>query len=200
MDFGLPNQTLERTGLSLWVGPWSFGSARVRTPVAQLGRSAISRVMRTFAVLILSCASLFAADTDVRVVTSTTTNVESASVTTTDVFTRAGRTNLVRQTSTKAGEVRVRVHWFYRDGERLATFVVTPDHSAFVPEAGARYSVSLEFGPSKGVRYASISKNDGFILDAFTCTNGIFCPDGISHITQLNAKFEKAIGESTEKR
>src|SRR5947207_1832043 len=56
---------------------------------------------------------------------------------------------------------------------RLGTFVVTPDSSAFVPVAGSRYSVSLEFGPSKEVRYASIGTNDGIILDAFTCTNGI---------------------------
>jgi len=155
--------------------------------------------MRTFAILILSCASIFAADTEVRVVTSITTNVDSKSVTTTDVFTRAGKTNLVRQTSTKAGEVRVRVHWFYRDGARLATFVATPDHSAFVPGTNSHYSVSLEFGPSKDVRYASIVEKDGYILDAFTCTNGIFYPDEISHITELNAKFEKAIGEPREK-
>ena|SRR6266576_7088962 len=38
MKFGLPNQTLERTGLGLRVLPWSFGFAHVRTPVAQLYR------------------------------------------------------------------------------------------------------------------------------------------------------------------
>ena len=37
-----PNNALERTGLSLWVVPWSFGFAQVRTPVAQLDRSAAS--------------------------------------------------------------------------------------------------------------------------------------------------------------
>src|SRR5437773_7729712 len=111
--------------------------------------------MKTFAILILSCASVWAADTSVRVVTSATTNTESATVTTTDVYTRSGQTNLVRQSQTKAGTVGVRVHWFYRDGARLATYVVTPDSAAFVPEAGSRYSVSLEFSPSKDVRYAS---------------------------------------------
>jgi len=49
MSFGLPNQTLERTGLSLWVGPWRFGSARVRTPVAQLDRSLRREVASTTA-------------------------------------------------------------------------------------------------------------------------------------------------------
>lgn len=130
--------------------------------------------MKTLIILILSCGSVFAADTDVRVITSTTTNVESASVTTTEVFTRGGQTNLVRQTMTKAGVVKARVHWFYRDGARLATFVTAPDSSAFVPESGARYSVSLEFSPDKEVTHARVGKNDGFLLDAFTCTDGIF--------------------------
>src|SRR5687767_10460162 len=40
MNLGLPNQALERTGLSLWVLPWSFGLAHISGPVAQLGRSA----------------------------------------------------------------------------------------------------------------------------------------------------------------
>ncbi len=40
MRLELPNQTLERTGLGLRVMPWSFGFARVRTPVAQLSRYA----------------------------------------------------------------------------------------------------------------------------------------------------------------
>ncbi len=33
----MPNQALERTGLSLWVWPWGFWFAHVRTPVAILG-------------------------------------------------------------------------------------------------------------------------------------------------------------------
>src|SRR5438093_7534297 len=98
--------------------------------------------MKTIIFLILSCAQVFAADTGVRVVSSAITNVESASITTTEVFTRDGQTNLVRQTQTKAGAVQGRVHWFYRDGSRLATYVVTPKTAAFVPEAGSRYSVS----------------------------------------------------------
>jgi hypothetical protein len=151
--------------------------------------------MRNFTVLILSCAPVLAADTGIRAVTSVTTNVQSASVTTREVFTRDGQTNLVRETMRKAGAVQVRVHWFYRDGARLATYVATPDTSAFVPESRSRYAVSLEFGPSKEVRHASIGTNDGFMLDAFTCTNGIFYPDEIVRIREANAAFEEAIGK-----
>ena len=141
------------------------------------------------------------------VATSTTTNAESASITTTEVFTRDGQTNLVRQTNTKDGVVCRRVHWFFRDGARLATHVVDRTHDGyagpastlFVPESGSRYSVSLEFSRSNEVRYATIGKNDGYILDGFTCTNVIFQPDELSHISELNRNFEEAKGELRKK-
>ena len=166
--------------------------------------------MKTLITFFLSCASVFAADTGVRVATSTTTNAESASITTTEVFTRDGQTNLVRQTNTKDGVVGRRVHWFFRDGARLATYVVERSHDGwagpasteFFPESGSRYSVSLEFSPSNEsneVRYATIGKNDGYILDGFTCTNGIFHPDELSHISEINRIFEEAKGELRKK-
>src|SRR5215468_5082228 len=114
--------------------------------------------MKTLITFFLSFASVFAANTGVSVATSTTTNAESAMITTTEVFTRDGQTNLVRQTNTKDGVVRRRVHWFFRDGARLATHVVDPASTVsgqlpiraggFYPESGSRYSVSLVFSPS----------------------------------------------------
>jgi len=47
MNFGLPNQALERTGLSRWVWPWGFWFAHISSPVAQLDRSAHSNAVRT---------------------------------------------------------------------------------------------------------------------------------------------------------
>ena len=163
--------------------------------------------MKTLITFFLSCASVFAADTGVRVATSTTTNAESASITTTEVFTRDGQTNLVRQTNTKDGVVHRRVHWFFRDGARLATHVVDRSHDGyagpastlFVPQPGLRYSVSSEFSPSNEVTYAAICKNDGYLLDGFTCTNGIFHPDELSHISERNRIFEQATGELRKK-
>jgi hypothetical protein len=155
----------------------------------------------------LSCASVFAADTGVRVATSTTTNAASAMITKTEVFTRDGQTNLVRQTNTKDGVVERRVHWFFRDGARLATYVVErssydgyagPASTLFVPQPGLPYSVSLEFSPSNEVTYAAIGKNDCYILDGFTCTNGIFHPDELSHISEIR-NVEQAAGELRKK-
>src|SRR5437870_459762 len=36
MNIGMPNQALERTGLSRWVSPWGFWFAHISSPVAQL--------------------------------------------------------------------------------------------------------------------------------------------------------------------
>ena len=123
--------------------------------------------MKTLITFFLSLASVFAADTGVTVATSTTTNAESAMITTTEVFTRDGQTNLVRQTITKDGVVHRRVHWFFRDGARLATHVSgerPPVYPVFFFAPGSRYSVSLEFSSSNEVTYAAIGKNDGYIL------------------------------------
>src|SRR2546430_17007900 len=69
--------------------------------------------MRTFIVFLLSCASVFGADGGIQVVSTSKTNAQTASITTKDVFTRDGQTNLVRDTKTKAGVVQIRIHRFY---------------------------------------------------------------------------------------
>ncbi|GEM_PF-1249337 len=143
--------------------------------------------MRTFITLILSCASVLGADGDIRVVTTTKTNAEKASVSTKDVFTRDGQTNLVRNTKTKAGVVQIRIHRFYHGGSLVGDFVAMSDSSGFTTEAGSPYSVSFEFWASKEIRSAVIGTKDGVILDVFTCTNGIFSPVEGSVIQKANA-------------
>lgn len=142
--------------------------------------------MRTFIVFILSCASVFGADTGIRVVTTSKTNAESASIYTTDVFTRDGQTNLVRRTKSKAGEFQIRIQRFYHAGVLIGDYVAMKDSSGFTTEAGVPYSVSFEFWPSKDIRSAVVGTKDGTILDAFTCTNGVFTPMDISVITKAN--------------
>lgn len=143
--------------------------------------------MRPFIIFILSCASVLGADTDVRVVTTAKTNAETASIYTTDVFTRDGQTNLVRRTKTKAGVLQIRIHRFYHDGVLVGDYVAMQDSSGFTTEAGSPYSVSFEFWPSKDVRSAVIGTKDGVVLDAFACTNGIFSPVESSVIQKANA-------------
>jgi len=142
--------------------------------------------MRTFIILILSCGSAFCADTDIRVVTTTKTNAETASIYTTDVFMRGGQTNLVRTTKTKAGALQIRIQKFYRRGVLIGDYVAMKDSSGFTTEAGIPYSVSFEFWASKDIRSAVIGTKDGVILDAFTCTNGVFSPADSSVIAKAN--------------
>jgi hypothetical protein len=142
--------------------------------------------MRTFVVFILSCASVLGADTGIQIFTSAKTNAETASIYTTDVFTREGQTNLVRTDKTKAGSLQIRIQRFYHTGVLIGDYVAMKDSSGFTTEAGIPYSVSFEFWPSKDIRSAVIGTKDGTILDAFTCTNGVFTPADISIITKAN--------------
>jgi hypothetical protein len=139
----------------------------------------------TFLILILSCASVLGADTGIQVYITVRTN-DSGSVSTKEIFTRDGQTNLVRNTSTKSGVLRMRIHRFYYDGSLIGDFVATPDSSGFTTEAGSPYSVSFEFGPTQAVKSAVIGTKDGVILDAFMATNGVFYPADISLIRNAN--------------
>lgn len=151
--------------------------------------------MKMLLALILICSSVFAADTnDIQVVSMTKTNAQSDSVTTTDVYTRDGQTNLVRDTRIKAGTVQIRSHRFYHAGSLVCNFTAMPHSSGFVTEAGSPYGVSFEFWPSKAVRSAVIGTKDGVILDAFTCTNGMFYPDDSSRISKANAILKDLSG------
>ena len=143
--------------------------------------------MRTFIVLILSCASVLTADTGIRVITTAKTNAQSGAISTKDIFTRDGQTNLVRDTRTKAGVIRIRIHRFYHNGALLGDFVDMQDSSGFTTEVGSPYSMTFEFGDSKDVRSAVIGTKEGVVLDAFTCTNGLFFPVESSVITKANS-------------
>ena len=143
--------------------------------------------MRAFIVFLLSCASVLGADGGIRVVSTSKTNAETASITTKDFFTRDGQTNLVRHTKTRAGVVQIRIHRFYHAGSLVGDFVSMPDSSGFNTEAGSPYSVSVEFYASHNPKSAVIGTKDGVILDAFTYTNGIFLPVESSLISKANS-------------
>jgi len=142
--------------------------------------------MRTFIVFLLSCASVFGADSGIRVFTTAKTNAETASITTKEFHTRDGQTNLVRHTKTKAGEVQIRIHRFYHAGALVGDYVATRDSSGFTTEAGTPYSVSLECAASGSPKFVVIAK-EGVILDAFTHTNGVFSPVESSALAQAGA-------------
>jgi hypothetical protein len=154
--------------------------------------------MRAFIVFLLSCASVFGADGDIRVVTAAKTNAETASITTKDFYTRNGQTNLVRHTKTKAGVVQIRIHRFYHAGAMVGDYVAMPGSSGFTTEAGTPYSVSLECDTSHTPKSLVLGTKDGVILDAFSYTNGVFSPVESSALTKANAAGSQTRAEMEE--
>jgi len=129
--------------------------------------------MKMLIILFLSCASVLVADTSIQVVT--TVRNESGGVSTFDVFTRDGQTNLVRRTTSTSGTVWMQVHRFYYHGLLVGDFAVLPNESSSESKAGSPYSLRITFGPTNEVKAALIFK-DGVLVEAFTATNGIFHP------------------------
>jgi hypothetical protein len=146
--------------------------------------------MRAFILLFLSCASVLGTDTNIQVVTTAKTNSESGSITTKETFTRDGQTNLVRNTKTTAGIMQIRIHRFYKNGLLVGDYVAMPDSSSFTTEAASPYSIGFMFGPSNVIKSAEIASKDGVLVDAFSCTNGLFFPVENSLLQKANAVGE----------
>ena len=131
--------------------------------------------MKPIITLLFSCALTWAAETDLRVVSTSGTNADSTVVWTKDVFMRDGQTNLVRTTKvTPYGGMQVAR--FYHAGHLVGNFVSFPlKESQFNSEAGL-YCMSLQYGPAGEIRSAKIGDQQGMLLDEFIFTNGNFCP------------------------
>ena len=147
----------------------------------------LDRAMKPLFAFVLLCAPVFGADSGIQVVSTTTKNTETVSISTQDVFTRDGKTDLVRGTKTKAGEIQIRTHRFYHAGSLVGIFSAMPNSSGFTSEASSSYSMGLDFDASKNVKSAAIRTKDGVMLDIFTCKNGVFSPVENSVLQKANA-------------
>src|SRR5262249_23571264 len=109
--------------------------------------------MKTFIILLLSCVSVMAADTGIRVFTSTSKDTATAGgIVTTETFTRDGEQDLIRITKSLNGAITYRSHGFYHGGKLVALYSWRPDYSTFNVVPGLPYYVGLEFLPSKDIR------------------------------------------------
>jgi hypothetical protein len=145
--------------------------------------------MKTLIILILSCASVFGADTSIQVITTTNKYTQNAEMSTVEVFTRDGQTNLVRSTATEAGVVRLRMQQIYHGGVPVVGFTFMKDSSSgIVTEAGIPYQLIYGLGPSNELRSVVFATNH-IVLDAFTCTNGVLYPVESKEIQQFNMFF-----------
>jgi hypothetical protein len=138
------------------------------------------------AILIWFNLAAKAEDLGIHTYTDSKTNSETKSIYKTEVFLRDGQTNLVRKTKIKAEVVQGTIQRFYHGGILIGDYVSMNDSSGFTTEADIPFSVSFEFWPSKDIRSAVIGTKDGQILDAFSCTNGLFFPCETSMINKAN--------------
>ena len=138
------------------------------------------------AILISFNLSAKGEDLGIQTYTVCKTNSETKSIYKTEFFLRDGQTNLVRKTRIKAEVVQMTIQRFYHDGILIGDYVSMKDSSGFTTEAGNPFSVSFEFWPSKEIRSAVIGTKDGEILEAFSCTNGLFSPWKTSMINKAN--------------
>jgi hypothetical protein len=130
--------------------------------------------MKTFIVLLLLSVSALGAETDIQVISQTTTNAEGGTGWTKDIFTRNGQTNLIRVTNVRPGQ-KWSVYHFYHAGQLVANFVADSASGRFNTEAGP-YCVSLTYGPSGQIVSAAIGDKAGTYLDEFGYTNGLLSP------------------------
>lgn len=148
-----------------------------------------SNTMKAIITLLFSCASIWAAETELRVASTAGTNVESAVAWTRDVFTRDGQTNLVRTTKVTPRGVTQVAH-FYHAGQLVGNFLsmeADPESPTFNTETGP-YCMSLNFWSSGAIRSAQIGDKSGVLLDEFTYTNGVFSPAERAIIERERAK------------
>ena len=152
--------------------------------------------MKAIIICILSCLSVFAADTnDIHVVTWSYKIMPEDSLATVEVFTRSGETNLVRNTHTKDGVVSFRSQSFYHDGAEVGIYTYQakggPDVTSVGSVPGASCYFNIAFDASSKPRSAHIMATNFMMLDWFDCTNGVFYPADSSLILEANGRLSK---------
>lgn len=150
--------------------------------------------MKPLIVFILSCLSVFAADTnDIQVATRTYKIMPEDSLATVETFTRNGQTNLVRNTHTKDGVVLFRSQSFYHNGTEVGIYMyqISNGTNTIVGSTpGAPYSFNVHFeSSSNNPRSAQIRSTNLVLLDWFLCTNGVFYPADSSLIRKAVRDF-----------
>jgi len=146
--------------------------------------------MKIILAYMLGCLSVIAADTsEIRVFTTFNTNTQPGILIALDEFTRAGQTNLVCDTRTKEGVLRIRTHRFYHDGLLIGEYSTNSlyayNRSGIISVAAAPYGFSVSFDSSNQMT-AWITATNHLILESYRGTNGIFYPADSQTIAKLN--------------
>ncbi len=150
--------------------------------------------MKIIIAYILTCISVVAAGTnDIQVFTTLNTNTQPGILITIAEFTRDGQTNLVCDTRTKDGVLRIRTHRFYHDGLLVGEYstnnLYAYNRSSFISVAGVPYGISFNLDSSNKMS-AFVTDTNHLILESYSCTNGIFYPADSSFIAKLNGMMK----------
>jgi DNA-binding beta-propeller fold protein YncE len=150
--------------------------------------------MKIIIAYILTCISVVAAGTnDIQVFTTLNTNTQPGILITIGEFTRDGQTNLVCDTRTKDGVLRIRTHRFYHDGLLVGEYstnnLYAYNRSSFISVAGAPYGISFNLDSSNKMS-AFVTDTNHLILESYSCTNGIFYSADSSFIAKLNGMMK----------
>jgi len=146
-------------------------------PAKFVSLASFLKVVKILIILFLSCWSVVAADTGVRVSSNVRTNAETGAIYIQDTYTRHGQTNLVRITKIQGGVVVFRLQKFCHDGQEVAYFSERPPNTplTFTVKAKCPYEVELDYLPNnKDVRCLIIW--GGNFFDGFFPANGIYYP------------------------
>lgn len=171
-------------------GPWEAAELRLRSASARDLTTSSSvallhcaqprqpqiidrKSMKSLITLLLACAPLFGAETDLRVFSTAGTNAVGSYAK--DVFTRGGQTNLMRVKEVGPKGV-IWIHRFYHAGQLVGNFVSFVDKESTFNTEATSYCMSLRYGPTGEILSAKIGDRNGRLLDAFSYTNGVFTP------------------------
>lgn len=115
-----------------------------------------------------------------------------------DVYLRDGQTNLVRETRSRDGQLLVRTQEFCQGNTRIGICFTSPDGTTFQTESGSDLTLAFGFLKRKDTDFVCIRNKNGLIIDAFSCTNGIYYPAAKEWIQILNASWSSAVRSATK--
>ena len=149
---------------------------------------------------ILGIASFFLASRiqaqDIHAVTTTKTNLETETIYVTSIYTRDGMTNLVCQNEFRNGR-QARNQKIYHNGVLLGKIVEVNSFAGIngfvgiLTEPNPTYSLTFQFATDKTLQPAALQgatiNSNSFLVDEFTCTNGVLFPMEAAKIERVNA-------------
>lgn len=142
----------------------------------------IIEMKTALALLLITSATVIAQD----IASTVSTVANKNSVVTTEAFTRAGVTNLVRRTYVRDGTVQLVRQQVYR-GTNVALEMIEMDNGLTCSaKTGLDVEVGTHFTPSGKLDTVNLMARDVVTVDHFTVTNGLLYAASTADINKAN--------------